>query len=396
MSERFSKEQISWFKKAFSYVVNSTVINIKDCSTVLRLLGHKPTDAELDQMFHREDTSGTGTINFQNFLHLMSMLENGLEVQRQGEMSPSAFLEGKTLQLLGFPDHQQKNLSEWVLQAKGDLVFPGFQGSLDYLVVPYRGWQVQPVEYSNLVSEMWLEDCLDAWNLLVPSYHHHPILVPQGCTVLTGVVATLSGFIGREREYLGSLITELGGKHQDGFAKEDIKDYNVMRNTHLIYLTMTENVEKIKAAMKWKRPVVTEYWLLACLRDLALVSEHRFLVEGCNTVTDNRPQEVEDHIHVEEVVFIKEVSKTTTVGTQTSTAIPEVKITMPECPICFEKLKPPMRIVQCLKGHKLCEPCTQKEKVVACPLNCKSGFIGRDYGMEAFMEQLAQNSGRKH
>ena len=57
----------------------------------------------------------------------------------------------------------------------------------------------------------------------------------------------------------------------------------------------------------------------------------------------------------------------------------------PECPICFEELRPPMRIIQCQKGHKLCEPCSQKPDIVSCPGACKSAFIGRDFGMEAFL-----------
>ena len=62
----------------------------------------------------------------------------------------------------------------------------------------------------------------------------------------------------------------------------------------------------------------------------------------------------------------------------------------PECPICFEELKPPMKIIQCLKGHKLCEPCSQKPDIVSCPGACKSAFMGRDFGMEAFLLEQFQ------
>ena len=45
----------------------------------------------------------------------------------------------------------------------------------------------------------------------------------------------------------------------------------------------------------------------------------------------------------------------------------KVKATsIPECPVCFMQLKPPNKIVQCLKGHKICEPCSEKEAVVSC------------------------------
>ena len=57
----------------------------------------------------------------------------------------------------------------------------------------------------------------------------------------------------------------------------------------------------------------------------------------------------------------------------------------PECPICFEELRPPMQIIQCLRGHKLCEPCSLKPEIPCCPDGCKAGFMGRDFGMEAFI-----------
>merc|ERR1719187_2223741 len=63
-------------------------------------------------------------------------------------------------------------------------------------------------------------------------------------------------------------------------------------------------------------------------------------------------------------------------------------IKMPECVICLEELVPPLRIVQCLKGHKMCEPCSEKEGVVDCPTRCGAGILGRDLGMEAFVRQL--------
>jgi len=69
--------------------------------------------------------------------------------------------------------------------------------------------------------------------------------------------------------------------------------------------------------------------------------------------------------------------------------IAKVKTTpVPECPVCFLQLKPPKKIVQCLKGHKICEPCSEKEAVVSCP-TCKTAFMGRDFGMEAFVRELS-------
>merc|ERR550519_1906222 len=61
---------------------------------------------------------------------------------------------------------------------------------------------------------------------------------------------------------------------------------------------------------------------------------------------------------------------------------------IPECPVCFEDLAHPKKIVQCLKGHKICEPCSEKETVLSCP-TCKMGFMGRDFGMEAFIRTIS-------
>ena len=61
---------------------------------------------------------------------------------------------------------------------------------------------------------------------------------------------------------------------------------------------------------------------------------------------------------------------------------------IPECPICLHQMAPPTKIVHCIKGHKLCETCSKKETVKSCP-SCKTAFMGRDFGMEAFIRDLA-------
>jgi len=68
-------------------------------------------------------------------------------------------------------------------------------------------------------------------------------------------------------------------------------------------------------------------------------------------------------------------------------------ITGPECPVCFHELKPPLKVVQCEAGHKICEPCSQSgwcasQAEPECPGGCGSKLIGRDHGMEAFLQQI--------
>ena len=67
--------------------------------------------------------------------------------------------------------------------------------------------------------------------------------------------------------------------------------------------------------------------------------------------------------------------------------------TMPECRICKQDMSPPTRIIMCHMGHKLCESCWMKPGLVNCPDHCDTPFIGRDLGMEAFLQQL---TGRQH
>ena len=44
--------------------------------------------------------------------------------------------------------------------------------------------------------------------------------------------------------------------------------------------------------------------------------------------------------------------------------------------------------MQCIKGHKVCEPCSEREEEVkACP-SCRADFMGRDHGMEAFVRRV--------
>ena len=65
---------------------------------------------------------------------------------------------------------------------------------------------------------------------------------------------------------------------------------------------------------------------------------------------------------------------------------------MPECPICMEEMTPPTKIVQCLKGYKICEPCSQREDVMFFTGHRKTGFMGRDLGMGAFIFKMTEET----
>jgi len=196
------------------------------------------------------------------------------------------FLAGLTLQLVGFNEETQQDLTDWVTEAGGELVYADFTGELDYLVVPVTGGTSKH-RFKRVVSSFWLEDCLDAGELLDVQYHHHPLSIKDDTTPLRGVVTCLSGYNGKEREYLNHLVTSLGGIAQEIFAKKDNRAKNAKGSTHLICPEGTG--QKYEAAMKWGLPIVSRDWITSCYRDLVWVSEKPFLVGESKIFTSDKP-----------------------------------------------------------------------------------------------------------
>lgn len=73
MSKRSSEN----FKEAFDLFDrdNDGIITTKELGTLMRTLGHNPTDQELDDMVNEVDTSGQGKINYTDFLRMMKPSE---------------------------------------------------------------------------------------------------------------------------------------------------------------------------------------------------------------------------------------------------------------------------------------------------------------------------------
>lgn len=74
MSEKLSDEQLDELREAFSiYDINKDgAITTRELGTVLRQLGHNPTEAELLEMIKELDKNNSGTISFNEFAALMS------------------------------------------------------------------------------------------------------------------------------------------------------------------------------------------------------------------------------------------------------------------------------------------------------------------------------------
>merc|ERR1712107_94234 len=58
-----------------------------------------------------------------------------------------------------------------------------------------------------------------------------------------------------------------------------------------------------------------------------------------------------------------------------------------ECPICFEEMKPPMRIWQCVDGHAICAGCREKLESKGCP-PCSRSIDGRNFTLEKMARSL--------
>lgn len=74
MSEKLSDEQLDELREAFSiYDINKDgAITTRELGTVMRSLGHNPTEAELLEMIKEVDQNNSGTISFNEFTALMS------------------------------------------------------------------------------------------------------------------------------------------------------------------------------------------------------------------------------------------------------------------------------------------------------------------------------------
>jgi len=74
MVDQLTHEQIAEFKEAFALFDKDGdgTITTKELGTVMRSLGQNPTEAELRDMIHEVDQDGSETIDFPEFLTLMS------------------------------------------------------------------------------------------------------------------------------------------------------------------------------------------------------------------------------------------------------------------------------------------------------------------------------------
>merc|ERR1719369_2228963 len=63
---------------------------------------------------------------------------------------------------------------------------------------------------------------------------------------------------------------------------------------------------------------------------------------------------------------------------------------VPECPVCFERMIPPIQIYTCGNGHVICSFCKEKFKETGnmCINNCRAVYAGRATAMEQMIRQI--------
>ncbi len=233
--------------------------------------------------------------------------------QDGGESQVSRFLTDRKLALVGFQEEAESELGEWVSEAGGEFVFRDFKGILDYLVVPVDVDEGEVVKKSGfkarqVVTDFWLEDCLDAGALLPVEYFHKPIRADRSLQPCSGAVIGITNYVGRERQFVAKLAEVLGAVAQEIFAKREKR--GAKQSTHLV-CARAEGA-KYEAALKWGLPVTTKDWLLSCAAEGQWVCERTFLVGDANAFTKGRPEPskaIEDDEGNADTIVVEDSSK---------------------------------------------------------------------------------------
>jgi Ca2+-binding EF-hand superfamily protein len=73
MAEFLTKDQVKEFKECFDLFDSNSEgsIGMRELGTILRCFGTNPTEGELKDIIAEVDLDGNGTIDFEEFLHMM-------------------------------------------------------------------------------------------------------------------------------------------------------------------------------------------------------------------------------------------------------------------------------------------------------------------------------------
>lgn len=85
MTSNYTEEQINEFKEAFSIFDRDGdgTITIKELKSVMRSLGLNPSDVELQDMINEIDLDSNGTIEFSEFLAMMTVKQKDSDADQE-------------------------------------------------------------------------------------------------------------------------------------------------------------------------------------------------------------------------------------------------------------------------------------------------------------------------
>lgn len=205
----------------------------------------------------------------------------------------------------------------------------------DYIVLPT--FIEEPYETSSIetVTNKWVDMCYSFEKLIEVDYYYKPIVVKR-TKPLSGCVITITNYFQCERSVLQLLIVELGAILQDELSRKEIKDKNILPNTHLI--SPSTDGKKYEFALRWKLSIVTKDWLLECARLGQMVPLDSYFVnensrfesvqqrqsthQKLKTVTNEMPQSdrIEDDTEIERNVNVQEQQKCKDASSSNSTS----------------------------------------------------------------------------
>jgi len=121
--DNLTEEQISEFREAFNLYDKDGdgTITILELGSIMRSLGHTPTDAELHDLIDEIDTDKNGTIDFNEFVKMMSKKTTHvnseselIEAFKVFDKDGNGFITSQELR------HVMTNLGEKITQEEAD------------------------------------------------------------------------------------------------------------------------------------------------------------------------------------------------------------------------------------------------------------------------------------
>lgn len=202
----------------------------------------------------------------------------------QSDTVVGKIFEDQNFILSGFEREDYQHLEIRIRAMGGEIVSRSYSGIPDYGVVPFCGGIFRGT-VNEIVTDMFIDECVDKDELVPLQYYHRPIAVIEDAKPLHDCVIAISTYSGQERQYLQQLAECLGALHQDTFARRTNLVKKTLANTHLI-CPMPDG-SKYQAAVKWNLPAVSAQWLLECANKLSFVDEAPYLI-GETKVPESR------------------------------------------------------------------------------------------------------------